>query len=106
MRGWRNAFLTPNRNEFQRLASAFDVEVDPKEPRQAAAGGASASDAHEKSVSMLQPTCCRHTMLPIANPFRCLPMQRICTPPCWHRLYDVTRHSHAPGYLCGHHTLH
>ena len=32
MRGWRNAFLTPNRNEFQRLASAFDIEVDPKEP--------------------------------------------------------------------------
>ena len=32
LRGWRNAFLTPNRNEFQRLASAFDIEVDPKEP--------------------------------------------------------------------------
>jgi NAD(P)H-hydrate repair Nnr-like enzyme with NAD(P)H-hydrate dehydratase domain len=34
MRGWRNAILTPNRNEFQRLASAFDIEVDPKEPVQ------------------------------------------------------------------------
>ena len=32
MRGWRNAILTPNRNEFQRLASAYDIEVDTKEP--------------------------------------------------------------------------
>ena len=32
MRGWRSAILTPNRNEFQRLASAFDVEVDPQDP--------------------------------------------------------------------------
>ena len=32
MRGWRSALLTPNRNEFQRLASAFDIKVDPKEP--------------------------------------------------------------------------
>ena len=32
MRGWRNAFLTPNRNEFRRLASAFDIEVDVEDP--------------------------------------------------------------------------
>ena len=32
LRGWTSATLTPNRNEFQRLADAVGVKVDEKDP--------------------------------------------------------------------------